>query len=144
MSRATKKPSTRSTGASPSIAKLYKQFQEKYAAYIAIPSKEQQRRSLALVKCYRIMGKLLYAPAVTIDEMKIKIRVGIWFVGPMRLQNFPPLNVGSLDAVDHWKPPIKGPHDVEYAAPASLRADLRRLNHPAELIDLARKLTSVS
>jgi hypothetical protein len=131
MPRAARKACTRSSRRRRSIGDLYHQFEKAHAAYNTIPVGQQMRWEPALDKAIAIAEQIADAPAETIDEMLLKIRIAGWDLG---------VQCKRLEDLDFWKPRHGG---AEQVVLVTLREDLRRLNAPAKLIALANKLASV-
>jgi hypothetical protein len=84
----------------------------------------------ALDRCSRIADQIILAPANSIPEMLLKIRVAIWSE-----------DAQPLEKLDAWKPHglWEGGHSMH--ALVTLRDDLRRMVAPADavLVDLGRQ-----
>ena len=130
----------------PSIPELYSDFECALAAARTIPDTTEANRKRwerAVAKSDRIAKQIVRAPAASVNEMILKIRVVGWSVGiackPMRDLFRKPVRADdenlrhvrrSLEALDGWKPHgfTKG---EEFDALVSLRHDLQRLQQGA-------------
>lgn len=103
-----------------SITQLYGELEKAVAATKAIPEGSQFDQAVA--RCNRIAKTIVNAPARSIDEMLLKIRVVGWSAAA--------ISFDSLDNADNWQPDQFTEGD-EYDALVSLREDLRKLKQAA-------------
>jgi hypothetical protein len=106
----------------PTITQLYATFEAKVAAFNAIPANTDEPGEISNPDFDKAVGravtaawKIINTPAATFDDLLVKVRLGLWFVGQ------PP-----LDQLDTCVPsPSMATAGTE--ALAALREDLRRL-----------------
>jgi hypothetical protein len=66
------------------VTKLYADFERAHAAYRAITDSEgagQRRYEVALDKTARLAMRIADAPAASVAEMILKVRVALWDMG---------------------------------------------------------------
>jgi hypothetical protein len=107
----------------PSVPELYVQFERAHAAYQAIPSAIGDKLSnpafdRAVEKCARVADRIAKAPASTVAEILIKLRVAAWSADNGTGQ--------SLSRLDYWQPRRLNP-GAEWATLATVRDDLERM-----------------
>jgi hypothetical protein len=104
------------------IAQLYATFEAKVAAFNAIPADTDQPGEIsnpdfdkAVERAAATAWKIINTPAPTLEDLLVKVRVGLWFVGQ------PP-----LDQLDTYVPsPSMATAGTE--ALCAVRGDLQRM-----------------
>jgi hypothetical protein len=110
------------------VTQIYRSFEDAYTAMQSMPPSNGQPQDAAerafkrsVQKVSALAWRIVKAPANSIDEMLLKIRVAGWSMGAER--------GATLAALDNWQPEQRAiiGNTAEAFALASIREDLRAL-----------------
>ena len=101
------------------VTELYRDFEKAHEAYNAIPDAEGKRQQRALEKASVIGRRAIETPTNRPEEMLLKIRLCLWFMGVAPYK--------KLEDLDRWRPGPQLHREIEHDTLAALRDDLHRL-----------------